>query len=338
MEINVIRKEADGESLMRHYSVHDGFIFTEVTEPANVYDAILIKNPEDAPCSCPKLPNSQRTLQEHIELINKYHLEKAKIIAKNIDFITECPSLKYISITPSDDAGNNFDYSPLYRMPQIKDLYCATVYGNRFELTTSVDYSKIKGLEMISVSGGGHNNYNTIEGLKTLGISQYKEPDLTNMFCSSVLDSLMIITSKIKTLNGIQKSQNMQCLSLYYNRALSDISALRKVKHTLKALRIENCPKIEDFSILAELENLEFLELCGSNALPSLDFIESMKSLKTLVFNVNILDGDLSPCKNISFARCVKNRKHYNLKDNDLPKGELVYGNEDIELWRRRKK
>ena len=337
MEINVIRKEADDESLMRHYSVYDGFIFTEVTQPSNVYDAILIKNPEDAPCSCPELPNSQRTLQEHIDLINKYHLEKARIIAKNIDFITECPSLKYIKITPSDDAGNNFDYSPLYRTPQIKSLSCATLYGKKFNFTTSVDYSKIKGLECISMSGAGHKTYNTIEGIKTLRISQYKDSDLTNMFCSSVLDSLMIITSKIKTLNGIQKSQNMQCLALYYNRSLSDISALSKVKQTLKELRIENCFKIQDFSVLAELENLEFLELRGNNVLPSLDFIKSMKKLKTLVFDVNILDGDLSPCKNIPFARCIKNRKHYNLKDNDLPKGEFVYGNEDIELWRRNK-
>ncbi len=337
MKIDDIKKEADEKSKMRRYSIHDGFIFRALTEPATVYDAILIKNPEDAPCSCPVLPSSQRTLQEHIDLINKYHLEKAKIIAKDIEFITECPSLKYISITPSDDAGNNFDYSPLYRMPQIKSLFCATVYGKHFELTASVDYSKIKGLEDVSISGAGHKNYNTIESLKDLGISQYKDTDLAKMFCSSVLDSLMIIQCRIKTLNGIQKSKNMQCLSLYYNRSLSDISALSEVKDTLTSLRIENCPKIEDFSVLAELENLEFLDLRGSNSLPSLDFLKSMRNLKTFVFDVNVLDGDLSLCKDLSFVRSLKNRKHYNLRDDDLPKGEFVYGNEGIDPWRRRK-
>jgi len=335
MEINVIYEKVNGEDLSRHYSIHDGFVFSEVTQPANVYDAILIKNPEDSPCSCPVFPNSQMTLQDHIDFINKYHLEKAIIIAKDIDFITKCPSLKYIRIKPADNAGNNFDYSPLYRMPQIRSLSCATSYGDKFEFSTSLDYSRIKGLECVSVSGNGHDNYNSIEGMKTIRVSGYKAHDLTNMFSSTVLDSLMIIQSKIKTLDGLQKSQNMQCLYLYYNRGLSDISSLRKIKHTIKALKIENCPKIEDFSVLAELENIEFLDLRGSNSLPSLDFIKHMKNLKTLVFDVNILDGDLSPCKNLSFVHLLKNRKHYNLQDKDLPKGEFVYGNEGIELWRR---
>ena len=73
MEIDFISKisKVVDEDLFRRYSVHDGFIFRALTEPATVYDAILIKNPEDAPCSCPVLPSSQRTLQEHIDLINK---------------------------------------------------------------------------------------------------------------------------------------------------------------------------------------------------------------------------------------------------------------------------
>ncbi len=127
----------------------------------------------------------------------------------------------------------------------------------------------------------------------------------------------------------------MQCLYLHYNRSLKDISALSKVKKTLKALRIENCSKIEDFSVLAELENLELLELSGSNTLPSLSFIKSMKNLKTFVFNMNVEDGDLTPCLNLSYVYSEKNRKNYNLKDKDLPKNAYVRGNEDIEEWRR---
>ncbi len=59
--------------------------------------------------------------------------------------------------------------------------------------------------------------------------------------------------------------KKLQCLYLYDNRSLSDISELEGVKNSLKALRIENCAKIKDFSVLEKLENLELLDLSGSN-------------------------------------------------------------------------
>ena len=335
MTTDILKKEVDVDSLIKHYIMHDGFIFSTLTEPANIYDAIIIKYPENTLCSSPKFPNSNRSLRDHINIIKKLNLEKAIIISENIDFITECPSLKYIRVKPSDNAKNNFDYSPLYQMPLIKSLSCATLYGDKNEFNTTLDYSKINGLESVSISGSGHQNYNDIMSLKTMGISGYKKFDLTNMFSSSVLDCLMLIQCGIKSLDGLQTAENMQCLYLYHNRSLQDISTLRKVKETLRALRIDCCPKITDFSILAELENLEMLELSGNNSIPSLDFIKSMKNLKTLIFSMNVLDGDLSPCSNIAYVHSLKNRKHYNMKNKDLPHGQYVHGNESIDLWRR---
>ena len=149
------------------------------------------------------------------------------------------------------------------------------------------------------------------------------------------LETFKLTFSKLQDFTGIEKAESLQCLYLHHNRLLKDISSLKSLKRSLKALRIENCPKIEDFSVLAELENLELLEICGNNTLPSLSFIKSMKNLKTFVFNVNVEDGDLSHCLDLSYVYSEKNRKHYNLKDKDLPKGTYVRGNENIEEWRR---
>ena len=281
---------------------------------------------------------SLRSFDEEIELINKYKIEKARIIGENIDFITQCPSLKHLWISPAGNIGNGFDYSPVYRMPQIKSLMYDTtymVYGKTEEFTTTIDCAKIHGLEKISVDDDGLMHYNTVDTLKSLTLWEYARSDLQETFCSEILDTLSIIRSKIRSLDGIQKSRKMQCVYLHYNRSLQDISDLRHVKKTLKALRIENCPKIEDFSVLGELENLELLELSGSNELPSLDFIKSMKNLKTFCFSVNIKDGDLTPCLALTYAFSERNHKHYNLKDKDLPKGNFIHGNESIEVWRR---
>ncbi len=220
-------------------------------------------------------------------------------------------------------------------MPQIKSLSCSTVYGFREEFSTCIDCAQISGLEDIHVTDSGYKNFNAVKTLRSLGLSGYKQQDLSDAFASSILDTLMVIQCKIKSLEGIQRSQKMQCLYLYYNRSLQDISPLQNVKKTLRALRIENCPKIDDFSVLGELENLELLELSGSNTLPNLDFLKTMKSLKLFSFSMNVLDGNLNPCMNISCVDSFKNRKHYNLKDCELPKGEFTMGNENIEKWRR---
>lgn len=333
--VDRIHEVVDYKALADHYIIRDGYIFVAITHPANVFDAIVIKYPQDAVCFSPRLPNSKRSLEEHIALINELKIEKALVIAENISFIVECPSLRHFSITPADNAGNDFDYSPLYDMPEIKSLYCATVYGKNEEFFTTVDYSKVKGVESFSVCDSGDLNYQNISTVKDLSLSGFKDQDLKNAFSSSKLDTLTLIQCKVKSLEGIHKTKKMQCLYLYYNRYLKDISALQNVKKTLRALRIENCPKIEDFSVLGELENLELLELSGSNELPSLSFLKTMKNLKTFVFSMNVKDGDLSPCLNLSYVYSIKNRKHYNLKDMDLPKGQYVHGNETIELWRR---
>ena len=60
-----------------------------------------------------------------------------------------------------------------------------------------------------------------------------------------------------------------------------------------------------------------------------------MKNLKTFKFDMNVQDGDLTLCLDLSYVSSLKNRKHYNLKNNELPKGQYVRGNETIEQWRR---
>lgn len=333
--IDIQEAITDSRILTNRYILRNGFAFTAITHPGNVYDAIVVKYPQDVQCFSLRINGSPLSLEEQVEFINRYRIEKALIIAENIDFITMCPTLKYLRIIPADSSADVFDYSPLYKMPQIKGLQCSTVYGFKKEFSTSVDCSKINGLENIHITNMGYKNYNKVQTLKGLGLSNYKKEDISEAFSSSILDTLSIFQSKIKTLEGIQRSQKMQCLYLYYNRFLQDISSLEKIKRTLRALRIENCPKINDFSVLGELENLELLELSGSNELPSLNFLKKMKNLKTFIFNMNVRDGDLTPCLDLSYVYSEKNRKHYNLKDTELPKNQYVHGNETIEKWRR---
>lgn len=308
----------DGNVLRQGFIVRNGFVFVLGKTPA-VYDTLLIRFPADA-VGPVKNAYSSRTIEEHIQLINQYKLEKAKIICRDLSFITRCLSLNEISIYPDDLGSDCFDYSPLYSMANLKSLCCRTQYGIKEQYSTSIDYSRIQGLKEISATGKGHNGYEQVPSLETLWISNCKKyKDFQYINCSVHLQDVTMIQCGLQTLDGIEKCLELQSLALYHNRALTDISALCHLRDTLRSLVIEGCSRITDFTVLSNLENLEHLQLYGSNTLSNLSFLKKMHRLKTFTFTVNVEDGNLSLCKDVPYVSC-KNRKHYNLKDSQLPK------------------
>lgn len=312
----------------------DGKCFVPVTFPYNKPDGILLEN---------------LNLDDLIDYIQKKQIKKAYIEEMtNYDFLRVCQPLEHIAIefkplfseySRCRQVGNKiikeYDLTGLYTLKHLKSLSMGENTPDFVKVQVHVDLSQIPSLEKLSTQYEYVKNIDSLKKLKTLGLNNVKLPDLHGLFYGDELDTLDIGFSSIESLDGIEAAPKMQYVKLLYNRKLKDINALGNVKNTLKTLRIENCPKIQNFSVLTELENLELLEIYGSNTLPSLNFIKSMKNLKTFVFNVNVEDGDLSPCLNLSYVYSEKNRKHYNLKDKDLPKGAYIRGNEDIEEWRR---
>ncbi len=303
----------------------DDFKFVEMHYPFYKKEAI-------------KVVTGIRTIQEYQKYISENGIEMAEIIMPNLELLRICPTLKHLKISPSFDSLAEFDFSPLYDASEILSLNCQNQYGDRGQYISTIHYDKINGLVDLFISvNKGTLGFNRIETLKSLRVGGFKgeKSDISDLFSSKELDTLQLTDCKIQSLNGIKKAPKMQCVYLKYNRSLKCIDEISSVRETLKALRIENCPKIESFSVLGELNNLELLELSGSNEIPSLSFLKKMKSLKTFIFNMNVKDGDLTPCLDLSYVYSEKNRKHYNLKDVDLPKGKYIRGNETIEEWRR---
>ena len=89
-------------------------------------DAIVIFHPMEAMIVTPVLIRSKKSLEEHIEYIHDNNIKKAIIVADDIQFLKRCPSLEYLMIFPAIDA-KDFDYSPLYELPNIKWLQCETM-------------------------------------------------------------------------------------------------------------------------------------------------------------------------------------------------------------------
>ena len=131
---------------------------------------------------------------------------------------------------------------------------------------------------------------------------------------------MRFLSCGLESLEGFEKCSALESLLLERNRNLEDISAISSIASTLKVLDIENCSKISTFECLSSLVNLEVLRLMGNNTLPNLGFLQHMPKLKMFSFSMNILDGDLSMCTGIPYVSSERNRKHYNIRDKDLPK------------------
>lgn len=321
MRFDLKQMITDFSALINNYIERDGYLFSSWSDRPSIFDVLVIKQPNDANGNTRIYPNSSHSLNEHIRLINEENIERALIIADDISFITECPSLKMLSVFPSNFAAEDFDYSPLYRLPKIKSLNCHTVYGEREEKSCSIDYSKFSGLTDLGVYGKGHLNYESLKTLEKLWASNMKNcENLYQVSHSNRLKDLTVLQCVIKSLDGIEQYHKLQSLVLSNNRLLNDISTLSKVNNSLRLLSIEGCPKIADFSCLYDLSGLEHLSLVGSNILPNLQFLRRMTRLKTFTFSMEISDGDLSPCLQIPYVSCAKSKKWYNIKNKELPK------------------
>ena len=288
-------------------------------------DAIVIFNPANALIASPVFLRSSKSLDEQIDYIRKNNIKKAKIIAEDIGFLRQCPNLECLEIYPAVTA-DDFNYSPIYELPNIKLLQCQTEYGYDEEKNCTIDYSHFPKAECLRVFGKGHLNVRMAENVEKLDCG-YGFPDsisLAGHIPEKRLVKLSVMLSPIRSLNGIESASQIKTIDLSNNRRLEDISALRSVSKSLKHLKIDQCGKIKDFSVLKELHGLEFLVLRGSNSLENLSFLKELHHLKYFHITMNVKDGDIRWCENIPYVR-IKNRKHYSHKDSDLPKNYPDY-------------
>ena len=207
----------------------DNFGFT-IGDSKREFDALIVKCPGESDCHTPQFDVPLHTREDYIQYIQSHQLEKATVILKDISWLPQCPSLKDLVIIPSEQAAGNFDFSPLYEMPEVRSLECRTQYGEWDQFLNEIDYSRIPGLVNLVVEvNKGTKNFQNVKTLKQLYTTRYRSSsrDVTQLFSSKKLMCLCLFMSNIQSINGVEKAPGLQCLELSYNRSLRDISALR---------------------------------------------------------------------------------------------------------------
>lgn len=317
MNFNEVISNVD--DLINGYVLRDGFIFKAIDEPTNVYDAIVIRNPPEAQCPLFSRLQPTRSIEEHIAFINEHNIRKALVIANDIGFLSACQSITTLQLIAL--SGDEFDYSALYELPALESLELPAMPDKGITAANAPDFSKLPALRTLKVSDV-NEGLSGAQNLHELSIDEVKKghSDLTTIVSSKALTSLDISNCGITSLNGLEVAEALTSLSLDGDRKLSNVDSIESAAPTLRTLSIMGCPKITDFAFLGKLHELENLELLGNNELENLDFLGSMPKLKIFRLGMNVLDGNLTPCLNVPYVGLQKGRKHYNLKDADLPK------------------
>ncbi|MFQ6842399.1 MAG: leucine-rich repeat domain-containing protein [Lachnospiraceae bacterium] len=89
-----------------------------------------------------------------------------------------------------------------------------------------LDLSKLPTLEYICIDDCFIENLSEARELKSVQVNCYCKENLQELSSLKKLDTLDLTRSKIKSLDGCQQMKKLQCLYLYDNRSLSDISEL----------------------------------------------------------------------------------------------------------------
>jgi Leucine-rich repeat (LRR) protein len=158
-------------------------------------------------------------------------------------------------------------------------------------------------------------------GLKKLFVTGFSGSDTAPFGRLKNLESLAILGSPVRNLEGLRPLVNLRSLRLGDLRKLETLGAIEDLIQ-LEKLEINVCRKIGSIEEIGSLINLRELYLDNMGDIQSSKPLESLHQLRRLTFveSTNILDGNLSPlfCLPNLEMTSFQNRKYYSNRREDF--------------------
>ena len=222
-----------------------------------------------------------------------------------IDFLKDFSFLETLHINSVDD----FDFSFLKNLVNLKDLLIG-VEGKKL-----IDLSYCVNLEKLTIEW--RKEVRGIEkcgNLQLFSLYGYKKSDLSQFAMLTSLKKLIMKSSAIGSLNGINALAKIENIRIANCKKLNSVLHLNGL-NKLEYLEFNTCPNIVNFSSVKNLPNLKTLYLIDCEEISSIKFIHNFPLLETfgLLGNTNITDGDTLPAKGIQHLS-YRHYPHYNFK------------------------
>ncbi|MFK7031642.1 hypothetical protein V3471_11040 [Flavobacterium oreochromis] len=206
--------------------------------------------------------------KESLEYLNK------KIKDSNIKLILVCDPSK----DSSSDLVRNLD---VFNYLQTISSLSILVNSSK-ELNDISNLRKIDDLSSFSISGNYNKkiNLDAINKFQSLVEIEFDELDNSNKY--KLIESLKLEKLSIDSVDLSKLKQNIQLKFLKINKDLKNHESIDYIFPNLNFLTLLNCKKINNFSFLSKLKNLEFLLLNSTN-------IEVLPELSTKIIKVQLL-------------------------------------------------
>lgn len=229
------------------------------------------------------------------------------------------------------DVGNQYGIDNLfvYDFPNLEGLVVPLYKDSDFILDCQKLPKALKQLHVYVYSKKKIINVNALnDNLEQLTISDFDEKDLAKLSSLTNLKSLSFKTARIKSLKGIEHLINLRRLSFGGVRSLIDISDITTLQH-LKFLEFDICWKLQDFSPIGKLKELEVLQLMDCKNLASIKFVKDMPKLRQLytLGTTIINDYDTTPAENIPvFFGSLHHKYNKAYPEKEIIKGQKSWG------------
>jgi len=180
----------------------------------------------------------------------------------------------------------------IQRLSNLTNLKSFTV-----DVEIRFDFSRLSRLEFVGgVWSAGWVGLEHCKLLRDLHISSLKRENLMSFPGLKALEKLIIITTSLKSLQGVEEAQGLSVLSISNARHLSDIQSVTKLE-ALRSLEFDSCKKIERIEMLGEVRGLQYLKIFRCGSIPSLSFISRNSSLLGLgIVETKVEDLNLQYC------------------------------------------
>jgi hypothetical protein len=224
-------------------------------------------------------------------------------------------NIKVRNLLLSGSKRANYDLSELMKMEELKLL------DNR-AIDLEYDFINFPNLETLRYTWNKNcKNISSLKKLKELSLWSYKpkNQDLYEFIYMNNIEEIRLVQSDIKSINGIEKLENLKELALVSNKNLS-FDNFNHVLPKIEFLYIESCKKIDD-GFCKLFPNLKKLEFVNNSSIDSLkNILENLKKLEYLnIAGTNILESDNRYWKNYSNLKInFLDKKHHILKRKDF--------------------
>jgi Leucine-rich repeat (LRR) protein len=166
-------------------------------------------------------------------------------------------------------------------------------------------------------------------GLKKLFVNRFTGSSADPFGRLRNLESLGILGSPIKRLDGLRPLKNLRSLRLGALRVLETLNGIEELVR-LEKLEVNTCRKIVSIKEISSLANLRELYLDNMGDIESLKPLESLRKLRCLTFvgSTKIADGDLSPVLKLQNLEKIsfQNRSLYSHRREDFDFGKRALG------------